>query len=254
MSTTTRITSQIPANPSNPSHHNLTSRQLARRRRRQRRRQRLRQRREEQFRQEPQQNQRQRQQQQRPQQLQENHRRRQQQQRNWQNRQQLERNHTYSQHHQRQEEQRQRQQERRQPTSIITVRQIFRSHSDIEHEHEYYLSLSFPEELDDIDPDELLELLELENMNPVERETQQQLKQYEQSIQQQHARHIPPNIGHSAQYITEEELLKVQQAKPDEIERYMDNHLLILQQDQIHQLYQIQATEDIENDELSRND
>ncbi|CAF3325708.1 unnamed protein product [Rotaria socialis] len=217
LSISTRMTSQIPANPSNISHSNLTSRQLARRRYRQRRRQRLQEQREEQV--------------------------RQQQQRDRQHRRQLQQNQIRNPQRQRQGRQR-----RSSPTSA--TRHITRSYHDIERERRYYLSLGFPEELDDIDPAELLELLELENMDPVERAAQQQLAQYEQSIQPQRLTSILHNIGHSAQYQTEEELLQAQQAQRNELERHMEAQLLILRQDQLEQSYQIQAIETLETEDF----
>ncbi|CAF1222445.1 unnamed protein product [Rotaria magnacalcarata] len=216
--------SQIPANPSNISHSNLTSRHLARRRYRQRRRQRLREQREEQV--------------------------RRQQQRDRQHRRQLQENQIRNQQQQRPQRQRQRQRQQRQPRPTLATHHIVRTYSEIEWERQHYLSLGFPEELDDIDPAQLLELLELENMDPIERAAQQQLQQYEQSIQRQPLTSIALNIEHSAQYQTEEELLQVQQAKEDEVERHMEAQLLILEQDQLEQLYQIQAVEILETEDI----
>ncbi|CAF3154109.1 unnamed protein product [Rotaria socialis] len=222
LSITTRMPSQITANPSNISHGSLTSRQLARRRYRQRRRQRLQEQREEQV--------------------------RRQQQRDRQRRRQLQENQIRNQQQQRPQRQIRRQQRQSSPASA--TRHITRSYHDIERERQYYLSLGFPEELDDIDPAQLLELLELENMDPIERAAQQQLAQYEQSIQPQPLTSIAHNIEHSAQYQTEEELLQAQKAKQDELERHMEAQLLILEQDQLEQLYQIQAVETLETEDF----
>ncbi|CAF1154084.1 unnamed protein product [Rotaria magnacalcarata] len=223
-STTTTMPSQLPSNPNTTSHGQLTLRRLARRRRRQRRRERLRQQREQQFQQEPPPDRRQRQPHQR---------------RRWQRLQNRRQN---------RQQQRRRQHERRPSTPIVITRRIYRSYSDIELEYEYYYSHGFPEELDDIEPDELLETLERESMDPVGRVAQQQLKQYEQSIQQpQRLTKTPLNIAHSAQRLIQPELLQI------ELQRYTDHQILTLQQDLIDQEYQILATEDIENTAIFRN-
>ncbi|CAF1294648.1 unnamed protein product [Rotaria magnacalcarata] len=87
-------------------------------------------------------------------------------------------------------------------------------------------------------------------MDPIERAAQQQLAQYEQSIQPQPLTSIPHNIDHSAQYQTAEELLQAQQAKRDELERHMEAQLLILRQDQLEQSYQIQAVETLDAEDF----
>ncbi|CAF3799476.1 unnamed protein product, partial [Rotaria magnacalcarata] len=229
------------------------SRPFALRRRRQRRRQRLRQRLDEQFRQHPQYNRRQRQQQereeQRRRQLQENQRRRQQQQRDRQWQQQREQNETPSQREQRQQrqqariqreeerrQQRERQLQEQQSTSITTNHGIHRSYSYLEREHEYYLSHGFPEELDEIDPVEILKLIELENMNTMERAAQDHLEHYEQSISKEQVIQINTILGKSGPNSTEEELLKTQKAKQEELEQYMEYQLLMLQNDEIERM------------------
>ncbi|CAF3778214.1 unnamed protein product [Rotaria socialis] len=132
---------------------------------------------------------------------------------------------------------------------IIATRHRYRSYSDIEWEHQYYLSRGFSEGLDDIDPHEHLQLLELESMDPIERAAHEQLEQYEQSLRPQPLTSLHLNIEHSVQYQTEEELLQAQQVKQDELERHVEVQLLILQQDQLEQSYQIQAAERLEEEE-----
>ncbi|CAM4984686.1 unnamed protein product [Rotaria socialis] len=132
---------------------------------------------------------------------------------------------------------------------IIATRHRYRSYSDIEWEHQYYLSRGFSEGLDDIDPHEHLQLLELESMDPIERAAHEQLEQYEQSLRPQPLTSLHLNIEHSVQYQTEEELLQAQQVKQDELERHVEVQLLILQQDQLEQSYQIQAAEILEEEE-----
>ncbi|CAF2117003.1 unnamed protein product [Rotaria magnacalcarata] len=164
-STTTRMPSQIPRNPNSALHPMLTTRQLARRRYRQRRQQQQLQQREEQRRQRQQQ----REQNETPTQRQQ--------------RQQRQQDRIQSQQEQQQERERQRQQ--RQSMPIIATRHRHRSYSDVEWEHQYYFSLDFSEDLDDVDPHEHLQLLELESMDPIERAAHEQLEQYEQSLRPQ---------------------------------------------------------------------
>ncbi|CAF2129737.1 unnamed protein product [Rotaria magnacalcarata] len=256
-STTTRIPSQKSRNPNSALHPIVTTRQLARRRYRQRRQQQQLQQREEL----------------RQRQLQETQRRRQQQQRDRQRQQQREQNETPIQQQQRQQRQqeriqrqqvqqqerlqrqqeqrqeRERQRQQRQSTPIIANRHRYRSDSDIEREHQYYLSRGFSEDLDNVDPHEHLQLLELESMNPIERAAHEQLEQYEQSLRPQPSTSLHLNIEHSVQYQTGEELLQAQQVKQDELERHVEVQLLILQQDQLEQSYQIQAVERLEEEE-----
>ncbi|CAF1048146.1 unnamed protein product [Rotaria magnacalcarata] len=124
--------------------------------------------------------------------------RRQQQQRGRQRQQQREQNETPTQRQQRQQRQqdriqsqqeqqqeRERQRQQRQSMPIIATRHRHRSYSDVEWEHQYYFSLDFSEDLDDVDPHEHLQLLELESMDPIERAAHEQLEQYEQSLRPQ---------------------------------------------------------------------
>ncbi|CAF4958300.1 unnamed protein product, partial [Rotaria socialis] len=182
-------------------------------------------------------------------QLQETQRRRQQQQRDRQRQQQREQNETPIQQQQRQQRQqeriqrqqvqqqerlqrqqeqrqeRERQRQQRQSTPIIATRHRYRSDSDIEREHQYYLSRGFSEDLDDVDPHEHLQLLELESMDPIERAAHEQLEQYEQSLRPQPSTSLHLHIEHSVQYQTEEELLQAQQVKQDELERHVEVQL-----------------------------
>ena len=88
----------------------------------------------------------------------------------------------------------------------------------MEREYELCLSHDYPFELEWVEPDELLETLEYENMDPTEATAQIHLKAYERSI-----------LDDQAQ----------KQAHETELERYIQQNILILQQNDIEQTRQI---------------
>lgn len=183
MSDTTKIPSQIPANNNHidSSVDHLTERQLARRRQRQRRCQRRRD--DEQLRRQDRQLMIElRRQQQHQTQLQENDRCRQ------------ERYYPQLQENRNREDTpltfrrhaREQPQQQRPSSTRTTYYTDYRSRRqrerDFYEEREYYLSLGFTDDLDDIDPADLLEQLEIESMDPREATTQRQLHEYERLL------------------------------------------------------------------------
>ena len=107
------------------------------------------------------------------------------------------------------------------------------------------MSHDFSEELDDIDPDQLLELYEWENLNPIERAIQEQLQEYEQSIGRSEQTLVNQNNQALTQKKTTQQFIQTQNEKQEELQKCMEHQLFQLHNDEIEQLKQIQAVQAI---------
>ncbi|CAF1557815.1 unnamed protein product [Didymodactylos carnosus] len=79
----------------------------------------------------------------------------------------------------RQQEHRARQETTRQQPILPVIRQRYRTYSEIERDHKYWKAFGFPEYMDEVYSDTLLEAYEWEQIYPKERWEQEQLNEFQ---------------------------------------------------------------------------